>query len=720
MITSTDQHSIRRLLGAIQASLPGFVSRKAQNELIATVANTLAAAKSNDPQARREGAQFGVFEAGTGTGKTIALSVPGLVLGKSLKMPLVISSSSVVLQEQLLNKDLPFLASLLPYPLKYAVAKGRGRYICNVKLDDAITASAQDSLVFNDGNDKRTEHVDPLTVFRTQLLQLGDALAKRTWAGDRDSWRTPIDHALWDRVTTTRHACAGKACESFAVCAFYAARQQIKDADVIVCNHDVLFSSLDMAQGAVLPDPAKCLFLIDEAHRMVDRAIDHFGSQYTLKASLEWERTMRHSLLGMGAASATIVEAKRIAAALTEQTDLLLATIKKTGEFTDGVWRFPRGTIPESLASLVWPFFQSAQSGLSFSLKVRDSILAFIDMDASLGQKLLKEVGNFIPKMEELVRYWRLMMLEPEGKLPPIAKWVEAIDEGDYRLHATPIDAADMLTKRLWKRAGAVVLASATLRACGSFKSFLRSTGLNRYPKTATVALSSPLDYGRNGRIQIPKMKADPTRAKAHTAEIVEMLPRLINERGVLVLFSSIVQMQSVYAGLPEALKARCLMQGVLPKAEMLRMHRERIDAGGSSILFGLSSFAEGVDLLGAYCEHVIIAKLFFAVHLAPIQLARSEWIESQAKSPFTELTLPEASAKLNQAVGRLLRSETDSGIVSILDTRLATKAYGKLLLAGLPPFSIELFGEEYVVPQRNIRLKPAEEKYAQPIEKNA
>ena len=259
MITSTDQRSIRQLLGAIQASLPGFVSRKAQNELIATVANTLAAAKSNDPQTRRKGAQFGVFEAGTGTGKTIALSVPGLVLGKSLKMPLVISSSSVVLQEQLINKDLPFLASLLPYPLKYAVAKGRGRYICNVKLDDAITASAQDSLVFNDAHDKPVEHVDPLTVFRTELLQLSGALAKRTWAGDRDSWPTPIDHALWDRVTTTRHACAGKACESFATCAFYAARQQIKEADVIVCNHDVLFSSLDMNQGSVLPDPATCL-----------------------------------------------------------------------------------------------------------------------------------------------------------------------------------------------------------------------------------------------------------------------------------------------------------------------------------------------------------------------------------------------------------------------------------------------------------------------------
>lgn len=705
MISTTDQRSIRQLLGAIKASLPGFVSRNAQNELIATVANTLAAAKSSDQRARREGAQFAICESGTGTGKTIALAVPGLVLGKSLKMPLVISSSSVVLQEQVINKDLPFLASLLPYPLKYAVAKGRGRYVCNIKLGDAITASAQENLDFNDVGDVPVERLPPLTVFRTQLLQLSDALAKHTWAGDRDSWHTPIDNALWDRVTTTRHACAGKACESFSVCAFYAARQQIREADVIVCNHDVLFSSLDMAQGSVLPDPAKCLFVIDEAHRIVDRAIDHFGSNYTLKAGLEWvrewERTMRYSLLGMGAANATIVEAVGIASALTEQTNLMLATIAQTGEFTDGVWRFPRGTIPESLASLVWPFFQTAQSGLSFSLKVRDSILAFIEFDTSLGQRLLKEVGSFIPKMEALVRYWRLMMLEPEGKLPPIAKWIEAIDEGDYRLHATPIDAADMLTKRLWKRAGAVVLASATLRACGSFKSFLRSTGLNRYPKTATLALASPFDYGRNGRIHIPKMKADPSRAKAHTAEIIEMLPQLIHERGVLVLFSSIVQMQSVFAGLSGALQARCLMQGVLPKAEMLRVHRERIDAGGSSILFGLSSFAEGVDLLGAYCEHVIIAKLFFAVHLAPIQLARSEWIESQGKSPFTELTLPEASVKLNQAVGRLLRSETDSGIVSILDTRLATKAYGKLLLAGLPPFSIKVFGKAYIVPQR-------------------
>lgn len=696
MITEKDQRAIRQLLGAVKASLPGFVSRDAQNQLIATVANTLAAAKSN-PQSRREGANFGLFEAGTGTGKTIALSVPGLVLCKSLNMPLIVSSSSVVLQEQLINKDLPFLASLLPYPLRYAVAKGRGRYICSIKLNDAVTASSQDSLDFDDSSEKRTANADPMTIFRDQLLQFSDALANRTWAGDRDSWPTPIDSALWDRVTTTRHACAGKACESFTTCSFYAARQQVKEADVIVCNHDVLFSSLDMAQGSILPDPAKCLFIIDEAHRIVDRAIDHFGSNYTLKASLEWvhewERAMRHTVLGIGAASALIVEAKSIASELIEQTHLVLATITKAGEFIDGVWRFPRGTIPDSLSSLVWPIFQSAQSGLSFSLKVRDSILAFIDFDASLAQRLLREVGSFIPKMEELVRCWRLMMLEPEGQLPPIAKWVEAIEDGDYRLHATPIDAADMLTKKLWKRAGAVVLASATLRACASFDSFLRSTGLNRYPKTATLALQSPFDYCRNGRIKIPNMKADPTNAKAHTAEIVAMLPSLINERGVLVLFSSIVQMQSVFAGLPEALKSMCLMQGALPKAKILRIHRERIDVGGSSIIFGLSSFAEGVDLLGAYCEHVIIAKLFFAVHLAPIQLARSEWIESQGKSPFTELTLPEASVKLNQAVGRLLRSETDSGTITILDKRLVTKRYGKTLLAGLPPFSIEMFG---------------------------
>ena len=189
-------------------------------------------------------------------------------------------------------------------------------------------------------------------------------------------------------------------------------------------------------------------------------------------------------------------------------------------------------------------------------------------------------------------------------------------------------------------------------------------------------------------------MKADPTNATAHTAEIVEMLPGLIKERGVLVLFSSILQMQSVFAELPDALKTKCLVQGAMPKAEMLRNHRDRIVAGGARVIFGLSSFAEGVDLPGEYCEHVIIAKLFFAVHLAPIQQARAEWVERQGKSPFTEMTLPEASVKLNQAAGRLLRSETDTGTITILDKRLATKQYGKILLAGLPPFSIDLLGE--------------------------
>jgi len=205
------------------------------------------------------------------------------------------------------------------------------------------------------------------------------------------------------------------------------------------------------------------------------------------------------------------------------------------------------------------------------------------------------------------------------------------------------------------------------------------------------IELPSPFDYPNVATLEVPRMRSDPRDSKAHTDELVERLPQLIRARGVLTIFTSRVQMEEVRKRLPVELAARTLMQGTHSKAEILRRHRAAIEAGEQSIIFGLDSFREGVDLVGALCEQVIIARLKFQVHVDPIAEARAEWVEKNGGCAFRDIVVPEAGVKQPQGVGRLIRTETDQGTVTVLDRRLATADYAHRLLRGLPPFRLQI-----------------------------
>jgi ATP-dependent DNA helicase DinG len=190
-------------------------------------------------------------------------------------------------------------------------------------------------------------------------------------------------------------------------------------------------------------------------------------------------------------------------------------------------------------------------------------------------------------------------------------------------------------------------------------------------------------------------MRSDPRNHAAHTKEVTRIMPRLIQTLGTLTLFASQRQMKEVYDGLSEELRSDVLMQGTLPKAELLRQHRERIARGKRSVLFGLAALAEGVDLPGEQCSHVIICKLPFSCIADPVEEAKAEWLESQGRSAFEDMALPTVGIRLAQAAGRLLRRETDSGIVTVLDRRLGSTQWGRKLLAGLPPFATSIFPDD-------------------------
>jgi ATP-dependent DNA helicase DinG len=297
--------------------------------------------------------------------------------------------------------------------------------------------------------------------------------------------------------------------------------------------------------------------------------------------------------------------------------------------------------------------------------------------------------GSLLARAQSNWELWTAFTLEDPADSPPMARWLTLAESGNYHdieVNASPILAAETLRRNLWNVAYGALVTSATLTALGSFDRYRMRAGLPKVAVTAVVP--SPFHYAEAGLLRVPDLKADPRDAAAHTAAIIRELPAMVEgARGSLVLFSSRKQMQDVFDGLERDWRKRVLIQGNLSKQETLNKHKARVDDGETSVLFGLASFAEGVDLPGAYCEHVLIAKIPFAVPDDPVEAALSEWIEARGGNPFMEIAVPDASLRLIQACGRLLRTEQDTGTVTLLDRRVVTQRYGKAILNALPPF---------------------------------
>ena len=698
MLTHAEKDTIRDVLAQIKAKLPEYKSRRAQREMIGAVARVLGNARGQTKD-RIAGANFLVCEAGTGTGKSHALGSSSIVIGHFLKKKVVFSSSTVALQEQLVAKDLPFLQSVLPFPINIALAKGRRRYVCTAKL--ALHQRIGDKDTSLGQREFSSAEYDALRA-------MAEMLVAKKWSGDKDTLTVRITPTVWNSITNDRHGCAGTKCPSYDQCPFYAARKNLQSADVIVANHDLVLAALAMEPGSVLPDPAECLVVFDEAHTLPDKAAERFAVRHPVRGASQWsqeigplsERLCRTAGVNSSNQAALHDELRSLANALgTLYTTL--ADNPAWGAAT--TLRLPHGLVPEAVAALGNTVLNCTNRTLTILSQMREELVQNLAGNQEGNQALLGELGIYMGRIETVAGTWALMMKETAATEAPIAKWFERNRTGEIIVCATPISAATSLENLLWSKAAAVVLASATLTACGEFQMFLKTTGLNRYPKTEVMALESPFDYATQAKLIVPRMRYSPEQAEQHTVEVVDRLPPFIGTHGTLVLFTSAAQMKQVFASIPTALRADVLLQGEVSNGEILKQHRERIAAEKRSIIFGLASFAEGIDLPGKECETVIIAKLPFSQPTDPIQAAKAEWIESNGGSAFAEMVLPEASMKLAQLVGRLIRRESDTGQVIILDKRLVTKRYGKQLLSGLPPFEVELFGRTQPTPTRQL-----------------
>ena len=709
----------------------GLRDRPGQRLMAERVAHTFSHADLGKPD--DEGAvptrAIAVIQAGTGVGKSLAYCAPAIAVALARGTRVLISTATVALQEQLVNKDLPALAAQMPQPFKFALAKGRGRYVCKLKLERlAGTGEAHgegdDDLFPEEAAAARPRHE---TEARMQFYaSMAQALAQGGWDGDRDTLDVPPEPEVWSPVAAETHSCTGKHCPLFGSCTYFDKRKELVGAQVIVANHDLLLSSLG---ARVLPELDNSLLVLDEAHHLPATALDQFACSMDL-SRLTWiDRLASHGLrIGQLVEVSEVADIPRHAAQLRQGLqDLARLVMDVYGEALRNpppAWgqartrapdarnparvRVPGGALPEALTAPLANLAHHAAGFLECLRAISKALKAEMrdkPDEARRLSTLYAQIGMLAPRLEAVYDTTQLLLqdtpLPEEGaeatdapRTIPNAKWFTLEMDGELialKAHASPILPGATLRRHLWSAVRGAVLTSATLTSCGSFDFFLRESGLHGDEAASTLEVHSPFDYAAQGTLVAAETRADPKDAAHFTAEMVDalMLDLALVDYGALVLFTSREQLRQAVDALPTDMRALVLVQTALPRTQLLARHRERVAQGQPSIIFGMQSFGEGLDLPGRLCESVFITKLPFAPPDDPVGETRAEWLRAVGRDPFSELVVPATAMRLAQWAGRAIRTEEDQAHVYCYDRRLTRTHYGQRLLKGLPPFTL-------------------------------
>ncbi len=582
-----------------------------------------------------------VAEAGTGTGKTFAYLVPALLSGGKV----IISTGTKTLQDQLFGRDIPTVRDALKVPVTVALLKGRANYVCHHHLERAK----------DDGRLPTRDDV-------MHLARI-ESFARITTTGDRaDLSEVPENAGVWPLVTSTRDNCLGSQCSHYDKCFVMKARKQALEADVVVVNHHLFFADVMLREESVAELlPACNTVIFDEAHQLPETASLFFGQSVSTTQLTDLARDARIE----AATSAKDFPALPVAANVLEKAarDLRLA-------FDDSGTRLPatalrqRKLITEALQETCDKLTTLAETLHTQAARSDGLQQCFERADALRGQ----------------LSGWR------EDADASLVRWVEVFHQS-VQFNATPLSIAEIFRKQVEAQAKAWVFTSATLSVNGDFKHYVSELGIE---SGQTANWASPFDFAKQGLLYVPPNLPDPN-TPDYTAAVVEAaLPVVEASRGrAFLLFTSLRAMREAHGLLQDEFKKRgwdypLLVQGEGSRTELLQRFRSL----GNAVLVGSQSFWEGVDVRGDALSVVMIDKLPFAPPDDPVLAARIAKINAEGRNAFMEYQLPRAVISLKQGAGRLIRDETDRGVLMICDPRLIAKSYGKRIWRSLPPMT--------------------------------